>query len=112
MACRALSKTFGSPTDQEGDFAGNVIKKIGGVLNGGVPLDVRLSFTDRQLGRELLAKLLSWNFDELIVAHGSCLKHDAKALTAFSHSSAPTLFATFRRKANLTAFCNSEERSR
>jgi Domain of unknown function (DUF4336) len=64
---------------EAGDLAGNVIKKIGGVLGGGVPLDVRLSFTDRQLAREILAKLLSWDFDKLIVAHGSCLEHDAKA---------------------------------
>jgi len=48
-------------------------------LNGGVPLDARLSFTDRKLGREVLARLLSWDFDKLIVAHGSCIEHDAKA---------------------------------
>ena len=65
---------------EEGDFAGNIVKKIGGVLNGGVPLDVRLSFIDRQRGRKVLARLLSWDFDKLIVAHGHCLKHDARAL--------------------------------
>jgi hypothetical protein len=64
---------------EEGDLVGNIVKKIGGVLNGGVPLDVRLSFTDRRLGREALARLLSWDFDKLIVAHGRCLEHDAKA---------------------------------
>jgi hypothetical protein len=48
-------------------------------LNGGVPLDVRLSFTDRKLGREVLATLLSWDFDKLILAHGRCVEHDAKA---------------------------------
>ena len=64
---------------EAGDLAGNIIKKIGGVLNGGVPLDARLSFTDRQLGREVLARLLSWDFDKLIVAHGNCIERDAKA---------------------------------
>ena len=64
---------------ERGDPAGNIVKQIGGVLNGGVPLDLRLSFTNRQLGREVLATLLSWDFDKLIVAHGSCVEHDAKA---------------------------------
>ena len=64
---------------EEGDLAGNIVKKIAGVLNGGVPLDVRLSFTDRKLGREVLATLLSWDFDKLILAHGRCVEHDAKA---------------------------------
>jgi hypothetical protein len=64
---------------EPGDVAGNMTKKIGGVLNGGVPLDLRLSFTNRRLGREVLAKLLSWDFDKLIVAHGSCVEHQAKA---------------------------------
>jgi hypothetical protein len=64
---------------EQGDVAGNIVKKIGGVLNGGVPLDIRLSFINRQLGREVLATLLSWDFDKLIVAHGSCVEHQAKA---------------------------------
>lgn len=64
---------------EQGDLAGNIVKKIGGVLNGGVPLDLRLSFTNRQLGREVVATMLSWDFDKLIVAHGSCVEHDAKA---------------------------------
>jgi hypothetical protein len=64
---------------ERGDPAGNIVKQIGGVLDGGVPLDLRLSFTNRQLGREVLATLLSWDFDKLIVAHGSCVEHDAKA---------------------------------
>jgi hypothetical protein len=62
-----------------GGFLGNRTKRIGGVLNGGVPLDIRLSFTNRKLGRRLLRKLLSWDFDQLIVAHGVCMEQDAKA---------------------------------
>jgi hypothetical protein len=64
---------------EAGNVAGNIVKKISGVLNGGVPMDIRLSFTNRQLGRAAVARLLSWDFDKLIVAHGSCVDHDAKA---------------------------------
>jgi hypothetical protein len=45
---------------------------------GGVPVDVRLSFTDRKLARRSLATLLSWDFDKLVIAHGVCIDRDAK----------------------------------
>ncbi len=64
---------------EAGDFLGNTMKRLGGVLHGGVPLDIRLSFTDRKLARKSLERLISWNFDKLIVAHGACVERDAKA---------------------------------
>jgi hypothetical protein len=63
---------------EDGGFVGNILKRVGGVLNGGVPLDIRLSFTNRKLGRQSLGKLLSWDFDKLIIALGACVEHDAK----------------------------------
>lgn len=45
---------------------------------GGVPLDIRLTFTNRRLARRSLEKLLSWDFDKLIMAHGPCIEKDAK----------------------------------
>lgn len=62
----------------DGDVFGNVTKWLGGVLNGGVPLDIRLSFTDKKLARECLEKLLSWDFDKLILAHGLCVERNAR----------------------------------
>ncbi len=56
----------------------NAILKIAGVLGAGVPRDIRFSFARRQFGRESLRKLLSWDFDKLIVAHGDCLQNNAK----------------------------------
>jgi hypothetical protein len=58
----------------------NALIKLGGVASpyGGVPLDIRLSFTNRNLARRSLEKLLSWDFDKLIIAHGNCIKKDAK----------------------------------
>ncbi len=45
---------------------------------GGVGLDIRLSFTNRALARQSLERLLSWDFDKLIIAHGACVEKDAK----------------------------------
>lgn len=58
----------------------NALFKLEGVgsPHGGVGLDIRLSFTHRNLARRSLEKLLSWDFDKLIIAHGDCIKKDAK----------------------------------
>lgn len=58
----------------------NALSRLGGVAapNGGVPLDIRLSFTNRRLARRSLERLLSWDFDKLIIAHGPCIEKDAK----------------------------------
>jgi len=58
----------------------NALFKLEGVASshGGVGLDIRLSFTNRTLARRSLEKLLSWDFDKLIIAHGICIEHDAK----------------------------------
>jgi hypothetical protein len=46
--------------------------------HGGVPGDIRLTTTNRSLARRSLEKLLSWDFDKLIIAHGVCIEKDAK----------------------------------
>lgn len=46
--------------------------------NGGVGLDMRLAFLNRRLARRSLEKLLSWDFDRLILAHGACIESGAK----------------------------------
>jgi len=58
----------------------NALFKLEGVASpqGGVGLDIRLSFTHRNLARRSLEKLLSWDFDKLIIAHGDCIEKDAK----------------------------------
>lgn len=69
----------------KGDVLGNFVKMLGGVRDGGVPRDIRWSITDRRKARASLAKLLAWDFDKAIVAHGACVEHDAKPFveTAF-----------------------------
>jgi hypothetical protein len=58
----------------------NALIKLEGVASpqGGVGRDIRLSFTNRNLARRSLDKLLSWDFDKLIIAHGACIEKDAK----------------------------------
>ncbi len=58
----------------------NVLIRLGGVAypHGGVGLDIRLSFVHRNLARQSLQRLLSWDFDRLIIAHGPCIEKDAK----------------------------------
>jgi len=58
----------------------NALIRLFGVAypRGGVPPDIRLSFVNRTLARRSLKKMLSWDFDKLIIAHGVCIKKDAK----------------------------------
>jgi hypothetical protein len=64
----------------------NALFKLEGVVSphGGVGLEIRLSFTNRNLARQSLDKLFSWDFDKLIIAHGTCLEKDAKPFVAWA----------------------------
>jgi hypothetical protein len=59
----------------------NALFRLEGVASprGGVGLDIRLSFANRHVARRSLHKLLSWDFERLIIAHGVCIEKDAKA---------------------------------
>jgi hypothetical protein len=65
----------------EGRHFRNFLLRLAGVAypHGGVPLDMRVSFIHRDLARQSLDKILSWDFDKLIVAHGVCIETNAKA---------------------------------
>lgn len=63
-----------------GDAIGTFIKRAAGVLDGGVPLDIRLSFTDKANARRSLEKIMAWDFQKLIIAHGACIEHDAGSI--------------------------------
>lgn len=59
----------------------NALLKMSGVAypNGSAPLDMRLSFTRRAEARKSLERVLSWDFDKLIIAHGCCVEENARA---------------------------------
>ncbi len=56
------------------------IKGAAGILgeDGGVPLDVRLSLRDKAAMRRSLETVLGWDFENLILAHGHCVRGGAK----------------------------------
>ncbi len=60
----------------------NALKRLGGVLGGGSPRDLRFSFVGkrRRLGEESLRKLLSWEFDKVVIAHGDLTTENARSL--------------------------------
>lgn len=64
----------------EGKPLTNLIFKMGGVQypDGGVTLDMKMTFINRSLARQSLERLLSWDFDKLIIAHGPCIESSAK----------------------------------
>jgi hypothetical protein len=65
---------------KEGKPIRNAFFKMIGVSSpGGVGMDIRLAFINRKLARQSLEKLLSWDFDRLIIAHGPCVQKDAKS---------------------------------
>jgi hypothetical protein len=65
---------------RQGHPISNALLALTGVVapDGGVPLDMRLTFTQRRLAQQSLDHLLSWDFDKLIIAHGPCITHAAK----------------------------------
>lgn len=58
----------------------NAIKRAGGVAEpaGGTSIDIRASFWDRKALRESLERLLLWEFDNLVLAHGPYIEGQAK----------------------------------
>lgn len=56
------------------------VKHAAGILgkDGGVPLDIKLSVRDKAALRLSVETILGWDFDNLVVAHGHCLKGGAK----------------------------------
>ena len=56
----------------------DALLKLSGARGGGVPNDIKLTMIDKELARQSLRKLLSWDFDNLIVAHGDCITGGAK----------------------------------
>lgn len=56
------------------------VKTMNGIWgkDGGVPRDVKLSVLDKAAFRRSLAVILEWDFENLILAHGHCLRGGAK----------------------------------
>jgi Domain of unknown function (DUF4336) len=55
------------------------LQRLAGVWGLGVAVDIRLTTFNRKLARLSVAKMLAWDFDRLVVAHGENLERDAKS---------------------------------
>ncbi|MEO1080368.1 MAG: DUF4336 domain-containing protein [Pseudomonadota bacterium] len=58
-----------------------IVKRLNAVLGdeGGTARDLRATFFDRAAARESLVEMMNWDFDNLIISHGKCLRGSAKA---------------------------------
>jgi Domain of unknown function (DUF4336) len=57
----------------------NTLMKLEGAATGwAVGRDIRWTFTNRKAARQSLERLLSWDFDKLVIAHGPCIEKNAK----------------------------------
>lgn len=59
----------------------NAFLRFGGIMQGGMPCDLRTSFAGARhmaAARASFRQLLAWDFDNLVVAHGACIEGNAK----------------------------------
>lgn len=56
------------------------VKGLNGILGkgGGVPRDVKISIRDKAAFRQSLETILNWDFENLVLSHGHCVKGSAK----------------------------------
>ena len=64
------------------------VKHLAGVLGkeGGVSLDLRATFNDKNLAKKSKETILSWDFNCLVISHGYCVKENAKSIVEKSLS--------------------------
>jgi hypothetical protein len=69
---------------QPGRMFSNAVKRVSGVAepDGGTSIDIRASFWDRTALRSSVEKLLEWNFDQVVIAHGPLVRDNARAFVA------------------------------
>ena len=58
-----------------------ILKRLAGISgrDGGVPWDIRMSFGNRVAAARTIGAILDWEFDNLIVSHGFCVRGEARA---------------------------------
>ena len=66
----------------------NALIALGGVAapRGGVARDIRLTFRDRAAARQSIRRILEWDFDQVVVAHGPVITQAGRRMVeeAFS----------------------------
>jgi hypothetical protein len=66
---------------QPGRGLTNAVKRLSGVAepDGGTSIDIRASFWDREALRSSVSRLLEWDFDQVVLAHGPIVRDNARA---------------------------------
>jgi hypothetical protein len=66
--------------DSDGWFW-RTVKRLNGILapDGGVPKDWQMTVRDHATARAARDRLLAWDFERLVLAHGRCVEDDAHA---------------------------------
>lgn len=64
-----------------GKTVSNMLKRAAGVAapDGGTSIDMKACFWDRKALRASMHRLLDWDFDKVVIAHGPCVSKDAKS---------------------------------
>ena len=62
----------------------NALIAWGGVAapRGGVGRDIRLTFRDKAAARDSIERILAWDFDRLVMAHGPIVTNAARETVA------------------------------
>lgn len=71
------------PASQGSGWKG-LVMRLGGLVgeNGSTPCDWRASFLRRAPARAARKKVLDWNAERLLIAHGDCVQHGATRVIA------------------------------
>lgn len=57
----------------------DALLRLGGLWEGGTPIDIRATFIGKMAeGRISRDRILAWNFNQVVLAHGTCVEHGAK----------------------------------
>jgi hypothetical protein len=68
-------------TDSGSPLLTRLVMRLMGIYERpGVPLHIRLGFRDKEAGRASLSRVLSWDFDRIVLAHGLVVESGGKAV--------------------------------
>ena len=76
-----LEDIIGSHGIHRGQPLVNALIRVGGIEQpGGVPCDIRAITRDRTAARAWAERVLDWDFDKVVAAHGPVVRTDAKEM--------------------------------
>ncbi|KIG16851.1 Methanol oxidation glmU-like protein [Enhygromyxa salina] len=76
-----LTDIFQNHAPEADNWIWRNLKRLNGIggPDGGAPRDWRLSVRDRETARAARDRMLSWDFDRVVISHGLCIQTGARA---------------------------------